>query len=85
MRKLHHFTPHYDDSYRITANFLNWVTEKYDKDIVGQMNAAMREGKYDDALWKQYTGKTAPELGAEWEKDIEAQLAVSPAKTDVPK
>jgi len=39
------------------------------------MNAAMREGKYDDALWKKYTGKTAPELGAEWEKDVETQLA----------
>jgi hypothetical protein len=85
MRKLHHFTPRYDASYRTTANFLNWVTEKYDKDIVGQMNAAMREGNYDDALWKQYTGKTAPELGEEWKKDIEAQLAVSPAKTDATK
>ena len=50
------------------------MTENYDADIVGQLNAAMREGKYDDGLWKKFTGKTAPELGEEWKKEIEAQL-----------
>ncbi|HZI33760.1 MAG TPA: basic secretory protein-like protein [Candidatus Binatia bacterium] len=79
MRHLHHFSPHYNDSYRVTANFLNWISEKYDADIVGQMNAAMREGKYDDGLWKKYTGKTAPELGAEWKKDVETRLAATEA------
>jgi hypothetical protein len=69
------FSPHFNDSYRITANFLNWVAEKYDKGIVCELNAALREGKYNDALWTQYTGKTAPQLGEEWSKDIEAQLA----------
>ena len=69
------FSPHYNDSYRITANFLDWVSEKYDKDIVGQMNAAMRDGKYEDDLWQKYTGKTAPELGEEWQKEINAQLS----------
>jgi len=65
----------YDDSYRITANFLNWVTEKYDKNIVVELNAAMRQGKYDDDLWKKYTGKTVQELGEKWKKDTEARLA----------
>ncbi len=76
------FSPHYNDSYRITANFLNWVSGKYDKDIVAQMGAAMREGKYDENLWQQYTGKTVSELGDEWKKDVMAQLASkdSPAK-----
>jgi hypothetical protein len=75
MQTMRHFSPHYNDSYRVTANFLNWITQKYDSEIVEQMNAAMREGKYDDGLWKKYTGKTAPELGEEWKKDVEAQLA----------
>jgi hypothetical protein len=75
MKTSHHSSPHYNDSYRVTANFLNWIAQKYDPDIVGQMNAAMRQGKYDDGLWKKYTGKTAPELGEEWEKDVETQLA----------
>jgi Peptidase of plants and bacteria len=80
MRKLRHFSPNYDGSYRVTANFLNWVTKKYDRKIVAQLNAAMREGKYDDNLWEKYTGKTAQELGAEWKKDIKAQLAAGEKK-----
>jgi hypothetical protein len=75
MRHLRHITPRYDASYRVTANFLDWVTQKYDTNIVTQMNAAMREGRYDDGLWKQYTGKTAPELGEEWKTNVEAELA----------
>jgi hypothetical protein len=75
MRHLRHFTPRYNDSYRVTANFLNWVSEKYDAKIVGQMNAAMRDGKYNDGLWQYYTGKTVPALGEEWKKDVLAQLA----------
>jgi hypothetical protein len=74
LRTFHPPSLHYNDSYRITANFLNWVTENYDADIVGQLNAAMRDGKYDDGLWEKFTGKTATELGEEWEKEIEAQL-----------
>lgn len=54
----------YDGAYRQSGNFLNWVIEKYDKDLVTQVNAAIREGKYTDEFWKQHTGKTAPELGA---------------------
>jgi predicted alpha-1,2-mannosidase len=77
MRRLHNFTPHYDASYRVSANFLNWVTEKHDPEIVAQLNAAMRQGKYDDNLWRKYTGQTVRELGAEWTKDIEEQLAAN--------
>jgi DNA invertase Pin-like site-specific DNA recombinase len=72
------FSPNYNDSYRITANFLNWVSEKYDKNIVSRMNAAMRENKYHEGLWKKYTGKAAPELGEEWKKEVMAQLAAPP-------
>jgi len=74
-RREPHYKPQYDGSYRITANFLNWVSEKYDPKIVSEMNAAMREDRYDESLWSQYTGKSAPELGAEWAKEVEAQLA----------
>ncbi len=68
------FSPRYDDSYRISANFLNWVTEHYDKKIVANLNAAMRGKNYNETLWKQYTGKTVQELGAEWKKDVEARM-----------
>lgn len=70
------FSPKYNDSYRITANFLNWVSGKYDPNIVGQLNAAMRAGKYDDDLWKQFTGHTLQDLGTEWKREVEAQLVL---------
>lgn len=68
------FTPRYNDGYRVSANFLNWVTEHYDKEIIAELNAAMRGTKYNEALWKQYTGKTVQELGEEWKKEIEARM-----------
>jgi len=58
--------------YRVTANFLNWVTEKHDKDIIKKMNAAMRDGKYREELWEECTGKSAPELGDEWKASLKA-------------
>ncbi|MDB5301241.1 MAG: hypothetical protein JWO87_2904, partial [Phycisphaerales bacterium] len=69
----------YDSPYRVGANFLNFVTDKYDKDIVRQLNAAMRQGKYSDDVWKEYTRKTADELGQEW-KDALMAKAAAPRK-----
>jgi hypothetical protein len=60
----------YDGSYRTTAAFLGFVTEKYDAHIVRKLNAVMREGKYKDEVWKELTGKTAEELGREWQKSL---------------
>ena len=56
----------YDSSYRVTGNFLDWVTTTYDKEIVRKLNAAAREGRYTETLWKDFTGKTVKELGDEW-------------------
>lgn len=56
----------YDGSYRVTAAFLNYVTEKYDKELVRKLNKAMREGEYKENLWKEYTKKTVQELNDEW-------------------
>jgi Peptidase of plants and bacteria len=64
----------YDASYRITGNFLNWVTQNYDREIVRKLNAAAREGRYSEQLWKDWTGKTLPELGDAWKKANEARL-----------
>ncbi len=69
----------YDGSYRPTANFLNWVSGKYDADLVPQLNAAMRAGNYTTNLWTQYTGKTAPDLGVEWLDEIKKKLGPSAA------
>jgi hypothetical protein len=68
----------YDANYRISANFLNWVTAKYDKEIVKKLNTAAREGKYSEELWKEATRKTVEELGNEWKKEHETRLGISP-------
>jgi hypothetical protein len=74
----------YDGSYRVSANFLNWVSEKYDPEIVRKLNAALREGKYSEAIWKTNTGKTVSELGDEWKAGLEKKLApAAPANLQV--
>lgn len=60
----------YDASYRTTANFLDWVIRKKDKDLLRKLNAAAREGRYSEKLWKDWTGKTVQELGEEWKAEI---------------
>jgi hypothetical protein len=70
----------YDGNYRISANFLNWVTNTYDKEIVAKLNAAAREGRYSEDLWKDATGKTVQELGAEWKAALEKQIAEAAAQ-----
>jgi len=78
MRKLgKNFSPHYNDSYRISANFLNWVTENYDSNIVTEVNAALRQGSYTDSFWRQHTGKSVQDLGTQWKYDISKQLQSS--------
>jgi len=72
----------YDGSYRPTANFLNWVSEKYNKDLAKLLNAAIRSGKYEDALWTQLTGHTVEELGTAWKAELQAKLGIDAAATN---
>jgi hypothetical protein len=59
-------TAHYNSSYRITAAFLNYLVQNYDKEIIQKLNTMMREGKYTDEVWVNLCGKTAQELDEEW-------------------
>jgi hypothetical protein len=70
----------YDGNYRISGNFLNWVTQTYSKDIVQRLNAAAREGKYNEELWKTATGHTVQELGDEWKTSLEKQITADAAE-----
>ena len=67
----------YDASYRVTGNFLNWVTQRYDTNLVQKLNAAARAGQYRDELWKEYTGKSLRELGDDWKRYHEQRLAAA--------
>ncbi len=68
---------HYDASYQTTADFLKWASDKYDKQLVPQLNAAARQGLYSDDLWKKLTGFTAPELGGQWRDQYAKKLGVT--------
>ncbi len=57
---------HYNGSYRVTAAFLDFVTRKYDKQLVLKLNKAMREGQYKKEIFQELTGKSLEELDAEW-------------------
>jgi hypothetical protein len=72
----------YDGNYRVSANFLNWVTQTYAQDIVGQLNAAAREGRYHEDLWKKHTGHTLAELGEEWKDSLAKKLGTEAAADD---
>lgn len=56
----------YNGSYRVTAAFLAFASEKYDRKLVNKLNALLREGKYDAGAWKTLTGKSVEELNQEW-------------------
>src|SRR5208337_4346445 len=62
---------------RISANFLNYVVETYakDKNLITKVNAACREGKYTDDLWKELTGKSLAELNDEWKATMKTEIA----------
>ncbi|RXG21235.1 basic secretory protein-like protein [Leeuwenhoekiella aequorea] len=55
---------HYSNSYRITARFLEWIRQKYDKKIIVKLDEHLRNQTYSEDLWKTYTGKDLDEL---WE------------------
>jgi mannosidase alpha-like ER degradation enhancer 2 len=59
----------FDGAYRPTANFLDWVTRKYDPQLVVQLNVLARRGTYSEDFWKEKSGKTLGELGREWKQE----------------
>lgn len=69
----------YDGSYRITANFLNWVCGQQGEDFIPKLNAAIREGRYSEDLWTELTGRSVQDLGAAWKTQIEKQVASTTA------
>ncbi|MCB9879393.1 MAG: DUF1080 domain-containing protein [Planctomycetes bacterium] len=59
-----------DASYRISANFLAWAVRTHDRELVTKLNAALRGGTYDEALWQQLCGKPRAELEADWRSSL---------------
>jgi hypothetical protein len=60
----------YNGSYRVTAAFLAYLSEQYDKEIVLKLNTTMRRGEYKDEIFQQLTGKTLQELDEQWRSTL---------------
>lgn len=58
----------YDASYRVSANFIDWVIRTHDSSgtLLPKLNAAARKGRYSSEVWKELTGKTEQELASQW-------------------
>jgi hypothetical protein len=65
----------HDAGYRLSANFLDWVTRRHDPELVRHLNAALRLGRYNDSFWKTRTGHTLDELAEAWRRETEQALA----------
>jgi hypothetical protein len=69
----------YTDSYQTTAGFLEYVVKNHDHELAVKFNAAMRQGRYSAALWKEYTGLSAAELWTEYVASLSATNTAAPA------
>jgi hypothetical protein len=56
----------YTDSYGTTARFLAWIAVTKDSRIVKKLNQALREGKYEEEMFREATGKDLKELWREF-------------------
>ncbi|QCX37395.1 secretory protein [Aureibaculum algae] len=59
----------YKNSYRITARFLVWISQNYDKKIVVKMDNKLRSNKYSPKLWEKYTGLSIDQLWDNYSKN----------------
>jgi hypothetical protein len=58
-------------SYQTTASFLYWAVNKYDKNLVKQLNEALYDGSYKGDIWQKLTGKSLVDLNTEWVATLE--------------
>ena len=65
----------YHDSYRTTAAFLGWCELHYDSALVTKLSRAVRFGNFNTGLFKQYCGKDADTLWAEFVRAYQADRA----------
>ncbi len=80
MSRLRKLDLRYDAGYRTSANFLDYVSQKYDTNIVTKVNAACREHRDTTEVFRQASGKPLAELNEEWAKWVTEQVAAIRAK-----
>jgi hypothetical protein len=58
----------YKNSYRITAQFFDWLENNGHAGIVKKLDAQLRDHTYTQHTWKDLTGKTLDELWDDYTK-----------------
>lgn len=68
---------HFNDSYNVSASFLNYVFTHHDKDghLLAKLNTVCREGKYRHDFWQEHTGKPLTELSDDWKVALRKEIA----------
>lgn len=64
----------YSDSYRVTANFMDWVIRTHAEDLMEKVHVAIHRG-YSEEMWETWTGKPVAELEKDWKADLEKRNA----------
>jgi hypothetical protein len=59
-------TAKYTDGYQTTAALFDWIVRTKSRSFVQRLNAAARNGKYSDDLFRQYAKKPLDKLWAEY-------------------
>ena len=65
----------YNDSYRTTGAFFDFLARTYDENLPTKLNDTCRQGKYTEGIWEELTGKKAEELWKEFAKSARAGQA----------
>ncbi|WP_231490860.1 basic secretory family protein [Pedobacter sp. Leaf170] len=67
----------YENSYRITARFFEWIDQKIKPGVIIDIDKELRNKTYTQNTWVKLTGKTIDELWAEYAKNPELTLKYS--------
>ena len=59
----------YQNSYRITARFFNWIEKNVKAGTVKAVDASLRDHSYTPAIWTKLTGKDLDTLWADYVKN----------------
>ena len=63
----------YKDAYKTTAIFLEWIEKNHGPGLVVKLNEALRNGSYNDALFKEEAGRTLDEHWAAFVQHLKTQ------------
>ncbi|KAA8479157.1 secretory protein [Arcticibacter tournemirensis] len=67
----------YENSYRITARFFEWIDQKVKPGMIIQLDKELRNHTYNQDTWVRLSGKTIDELWDDYAKNPELTLKYS--------